>query len=34
MRAPTLPQLLEGMAVHIVCVGIPIVLIARWTPSP
>ncbi|HMN45237.1 MAG TPA: hypothetical protein PKE27_11710 [Povalibacter sp.] len=29
MRPPTVRQFLEGIAVHIACVGVPIVLIAR-----
>lgn len=34
IRAPTLPLFLEGVAVHIVCVGIPIALIVRWALGP
>jgi len=31
-RAPSMPQFFEGVIVHILCVGIPIALIARhWT---
>lgn len=33
IRTPALPQFLEGVAVHILCVGIPIALIARLAAS-
>jgi hypothetical protein len=34
IRPPSLLGLLQGLAVHIACVGIPIALIARWLLMP